>query len=95
MSERGLTVASMPSVSVKVVIGAVVDQRHVAAAAEALGHHAGDDVDLVVIGQRDQRVGLLDVGLALDVLIERVAVQDDRALERVGDRDRALPCWTR
>ncbi len=75
----------------EVVIGGVVDQHQVRLAAEALRHHAGQDVDLVVVGERDHRVGVLDVGLAEDLLVERVAVEDDGPAELVGDPDGTLP----
>ena len=76
----------MPSAPVKRWIGAVVEKRHVRPAAEPLGHDAGEDVDLVVIGERHERVGVLDVRLAEDLLVEGTAVEDHRPPELVGDR---------
>jgi hypothetical protein len=50
----------------------------------------GQDVDLVVVGERHHQVGVVDVGFHQQLLVERAAVQHNGAAQRVGDGDRAV-----
>ena len=62
----------------------VVDQRDDELRPLGLGADAGEDVGLVVVGQRQHRVHRRDVGLLEQVEVEAVAVQHHGALQRVG-----------
>src|SRR3546814_8568550 len=53
------------------------------AAAVALGQQRGQDVHLVVVGDRDHRVRGGGVGLLQDLGVERVAVDHHGALQRL------------
>ncbi len=69
---------------------AAVDEAQVGPAAELLCESRRQEVHLIVVGDGDQRFGLRDVGLPQDLLVERRAVQHDRAAELFGDGDGAL-----
>src|SRR3546814_12763204 len=72
-------------------IGGLVDQSDRAAAAVALGEQRGQDVHLVVVGHRDDCVRRGGVGLLQDLGVERVAVDHDRARQRLGHLTGAPP----
>jgi len=71
-------------------IGGFVQQAEISSRSQFTGHDAGQDVDLVVIGQSHKRVGVLDVGLAQDILIERTAVQNNRTTQFFSNIDGAV-----
>ena len=62
----------------------VVDERDHQLRALGLGADAGEDVGLVVVGQRQHRVHRGDVRLLEQLDVEAVAVQHHGALQRVG-----------
>src|ERR1017187_2101941 len=68
----------------QVYVGAPVDQSHHAAGAHALGEQAAHDVVLVVIGDGDEQVHLLDVFGFEQGLVGDVALQDQRDIEAGG-----------
>ena len=71
-------------------IGAAVDQRHYAPAAEALGQRRGHDVVLVVAGQGEKHFHLFDVLLGQQIFVGGVAAQYQRLPEADGNGFGAL-----
>ena len=71
------------------VVGGPVDQGHRPLAAVTLGQQRGQDVDLVVVGDRDHGLGHLDIGLGQDIRIQGVAVEDHGVPKLLG-RDPGL-----
>ncbi len=72
-------------------VGAAVDQRQHALAAEALGQQGGHDVVFVVVGQREKHVGFVDVFLRQQVFVGGLAVQHQGIGQPGGDDFGALP----
>ena len=61
-----------------------LSQRHHLAGPHALGEHPGEDIDLIVVGDRAEYVCLIDAFLPEQVLVRCVAMQDHGSVESLG-----------
>ena len=66
-------------------VGAPVDQRHHAVRTHALGHQRGHDVVLVVVGQREIQIHVIDVLGFEQHFVGGVALQHQRAVQIGGE----------
>src|SRR5690606_4975162 len=65
----------------QVHVGRIVDDAHHFACAEPLGQQGGHDVGFVVVGQRKEHIGIVDVFLNQQVPIRSAALQDDGVVQ--------------
>ena len=68
----------------QVGVGAAVDQRRHATRAHALGQQRRHDVVLIVVGQRQEQVHLVDVFLVEQFLVGGIALQHQGVLDVLG-----------
>ena len=75
-----------------VLIGGLVHQGDGPGAALALGQNRGEDVRLVIVGDGDDRLGTLDIGLDQHLLVEGIALDHHGGVaELAGDELGPLP----
>jgi hypothetical protein len=61
----------------QVHVGAALDQHHGLLGPHLLGEQGRHDVGLILVGHRDEDVDLVDVLLRQQLLIRRIAAEDD------------------
>lgn len=71
-------------------IGAALDQYHYLLGAHALGQHGGHDVGLIVVGDSDEDIHLLDVLFGQQLLVGGIAVEHDGIVQLLGQFGGAL-----
>src|SRR5690606_34681863 len=74
----------------EIAVGRAVRENEVRLAAEPLGDNRGEDVDLIVVGERDDQLGPIYVSLVEQLLVERAAIEDDGPGQFISDVDGAL-----
>ena len=69
----------------------IVEQSHSARAPQSFGHRATENIDLIVVGQRDHRIRFAYVCFFENILIKRTALQNDCIIKVVSDLDSPIP----
>jgi len=67
-------------------VSASVDERHYLARTHSFGEHCGENVDLIVIGDGAEDVRVVYILLAHQILVGRIALENDGFVEHLGQR---------
>ena len=76
VTERGFTYEINAEIKGEIWVVGIVEQRHGALAAHALCHGAGEDIDLIIVCQRNQGVAVTNVSFFKDIAVQRAAPEE-------------------